>query len=124
MVAGPVTIRSPTHAMMSELPQVFTRHLFMCATERPPGHPRGSCGAQGAKGLWEYLSIALDKLGKPEIGRTASGCFGFCSAGPILVIYPEGVWYLPRTREDIDAIIATHLVGGELVERLAVVPRV
>ncbi|OYX86055.1 MAG: ferredoxin, partial [Azorhizobium sp. 35-67-5] len=41
-----------------------------------------------------------------------------------MVVYPEGVWYQPRTPEDIDEIVATHLVGGTLVERLVVVPRV
>lgn len=110
--------------MSLEIPQVFKRHVFFCVQQRPPTHPRGSCGAQGAMSLWEYMSARLEQQGMADIGRTATGCFGFCQAGPIMVVYPEGVWYQPRTPEDVDDIIKTHLVGGELVERLAVVPRV
>ena len=35
-----------------------------------------------------------------------------------MVIYPEGVWYTVRTREDVDEILQTHLIGGDRVERL------
>ncbi|MEL6980508.1 MAG: (2Fe-2S) ferredoxin domain-containing protein [Pseudomonadota bacterium] len=109
--------------MSFDVPQVFKRHVFFCMQQRPEGHPRGSCSGQGAAPLWEYLSAKLEVLRKVEIGRTATGCFGFCQAGPVMVVYPEGVWYTPRSSEDIDEIIETHLVGGALVERLAIVPR-
>ena len=39
-----------------------------------------------------------------------------------MVIYPEGVWYAPRTVADVDEIIETHLVGGGRVERLMLMP--
>jgi (2Fe-2S) ferredoxin len=107
-----------------DIPKVFARHAFICGVERPPGHPRGSCGAQGAKPLIDRLQARKERLNRPDIAVTTSGCFGFCAAGPVLVVYPEGVWYLPRTPDDIDAIVDTHLLGGELVERLVVVPRV
>jgi (2Fe-2S) ferredoxin len=38
-----------------------------------------------------------------------------------MVVYPEGIWYAPKTHEDIDEIVETHLKGGQLVERLVVV---
>lgn len=106
-----------------EIPLVFKYHVFMCFQQRPAGHPRGSCGAQGAGPLWEYLIKQVDQLGRPEISTTATGCFGFCSAGPLMVVYPQGIWYRPRSREDIDAIVSQHLIGGDLVERLAIVPQ-
>ena len=59
--------------------------------------------------------------GFPDVGFTASGCLGFCRAGPLMVVYPEGIWYAPKTPEDIDEIVETHLKGGQLVERLVVV---
>jgi (2Fe-2S) ferredoxin len=107
-----------------DLPQVYTRHVFCCFTQRPPHHPRGSCGANGAQPLWERLGKKIEATGRRDIAMTASGCLTFCQAGPIMVVYPEGVWYQPRTPEDIDEIVAAHLVGGKLVERLVVVPRV
>lgn len=105
-----------------ELPQVYRRHIFACGTERPPMHPRGSCGANGARPLWERLGSRIEALGLGgEVGFTVSGCLGFCSAGPLLVIYPEGVWYRPQSEADIDLIVERHLQRDELVEDLAVV---
>lgn len=106
----------------SELPQVFKRHIFTCFTQRPPQHPRGSCGQNGAQPLWDRLAARIDREGLAvEVGFTATGCLGFCSAGPLMVIYPEGVWYRPQTPDDIDTIVDTHLKEGKLVEDLAVV---
>jgi len=39
-----------------------------------------------------------------------------------MVVYPQGVWYTPRSEADIDEIIQSHFVEGKLVERLAIVP--
>jgi (2Fe-2S) ferredoxin len=54
----------------------------------------------------------------------ATGCLGFCQAGPLMVVYPAGIWYRPEEPEDIDEIVQSHLVDNQPVERLAVVPRV
>jgi (2Fe-2S) ferredoxin len=105
-----------------ELPQVYKRHVFACATQRPPGHPRGSCGATGAQPLWDRLGRALEGAGlTADIGLTASACLGFCKAGPLMVVYPEGVWYRPTTPDDIDEIVDSHLQRGRLVDRLVVI---
>jgi (2Fe-2S) ferredoxin len=104
-----------------ELPQTFKRHVFACYTQRPPGHPRGSCGALGAQPLWDRLGRKIESEHLAEVGFTPSGCLGFCSAGPLMVVYPEGVWYRPKTSEDIDEIVETHLKQGKLVERLVMV---
>lgn len=116
----PSTIEEAAEA----LPKVYDIHVFACHQTRPPGHPRGSCGAQGAGPLWERLGQRLERARLPATAMTASGCLGFCSAGPLMVVYPQGVWYAPRSAEDIDAIVDEHFVGGRLVERLVVVPRV
>jgi (2Fe-2S) ferredoxin len=39
-----------------------------------------------------------------------------------MVIYPEGVWYSVQTREDVDEILRTHLIGGGRVARLMLQP--
>jgi len=110
--------------MPIEVPQVFRHHVFMCFQDRPPNHPRGSCGQVGAKPLWEHLMARVERLGDATIGMTATGCLGFCKAGPLMVVYPEGLWYRPQSREDVDEIVQSHLVGGVPVERLIIVPKV
>ncbi|MEG1203208.1 MAG: (2Fe-2S) ferredoxin domain-containing protein, partial [Comamonas sp.] len=47
-----------------------------------------------------------------------------CAGGPIMAIYPEGVWYTYIDNEDIDEIIESHLKNGQVVERLLTPPDV
>ena len=105
-----------------DIPLVFKHHVFCCSQRRPPGHPRGSCGTAGAGPLWERLTSQLEKhqLGT-EVGVAATGCLGFCNAGPLMVVYPEGLWYQPKSPEDIDRIVTSHFVEGKPVEDLIVV---
>ena len=49
-----------------------------------------------------------------------AGCLDRCEEGPVIVVYPEEVWYTYVDRQDIDEIIDRHLVGGEIVERLRI----
>jgi (2Fe-2S) ferredoxin len=106
----------------ADIPQIYKRHIFACHTQRPPAHPRGSCGAAGAQPLWDRLGKRLEAEGlTADVGFTASGCLGFCSVGPLMVIYPEGVWYRPKTVEDIDEIVDHHLKHERLAEDLVVV---
>jgi (2Fe-2S) ferredoxin len=104
-----------------DLPQVFRHHVFCCSQNRPPNHPKGSCAARGAQPLWERLSARIQSRGLTDIGMAATGCLGFCQAGPLMVVYPEGLWYQPQTPEDIDEIVQSHLIDGNPVERLVVV---
>jgi len=91
-------------------------------TQRPPGHPHGSCGAAGSGKYFDLMKARLEAAGlTSEIGLTATGCLGFCQAQPLMVVYPEGVWYRPQAPEDLAEIIETHLKGDEIVERLAMV---
>jgi len=95
------------------------RHFFVCENERP-ALAKPSCRPRGAA---EILTALLEGVGAhPELwGRVAvtpSGCLGPCFEGPTMVVYPEGVWYVGVTKEDIAEIIEKHMVGGEPVERL------
>jgi (2Fe-2S) ferredoxin len=103
---------------------VFKHHVFICGQQRPPQHPRGSCGAAGSVPLIERLSAGVQALGNPEVAMTATGCIGFCQAGPIIVVYPEGIWYAPKSAGDIDEIVTSHLGEGKPVERLIIIPKV
>jgi len=105
----------------TEIPQVFTYHIFSCFQQRPPTHPRGSCAAKGAPQLWERLSQRLQSEQLPNVAMAGSGCLGFCDAGPLMVVYPQGVWYRPQSTTDIDEIVDKHFKSGEIVDHLAVV---
>ena len=45
---------------------------------------------------------------------------GRCEEGPVIVVYPEGIWYTYRNEKDLDEIIDEHLNHGRIVERLKI----
>lgn len=53
-----------------------------------------------------------------EIMVTNSGCFGICQSGPVMVVYPEGIWYSEVGADDIAEIVESHLEKGCKVSRL------
>ena len=53
-----------------------------------------------------------------EIKVVQTGCFGLCALGPIMIVYPEGVFYSRVTVDDVEEIVENHLLKGRVVERL------
>ena len=94
-------------------------HLIFC-TNIKENHKK-CCGGAGGSDMYIYAKNKLKamKLIKPGGVRvTSAGCMGRCAIGPVLVIYPEAVWYTYQTQNDIDEIIQTHVMQGGLVNRL------
>lgn len=61
------------------------------------------------------------KLSGPGKCRVNSaGCMDRCSEGPVIAVYPEGVWYTYVDKDDIDEIVDEHLVHGRVVQRLKI----
>jgi (2Fe-2S) ferredoxin len=63
-------------------------------------------------------SLALAGKGKVRVNQ--AGCLDRCEEGPVIVVYPEEVWYTYVDKADIDEIIEEHLVNGRVVERLRI----
>jgi (2Fe-2S) ferredoxin len=100
----------------------YEAHVFCCTNERPAGHPRGSCKPKGSEKLRDYMKARAKEFGLSRVRINTSGCLDRCELGPTMVIYPEGVWYSVQTREDVDEILQTHLIGGGRVSRLMLKP--
>ena len=98
-------------------------HVFICGQQRPPGHPRGCCtSAGGGQKLFDRLIGVISERNLWESGISAAqaSCLGSCKTGPVMVVYPENVWYQPTKVEDIDEIVQSHFIDGKPVERLLV----
>lgn len=104
-------------------PLFYRAHVFLCCNRRPEGHRRGSCAARGSEALRDYMKARAKELGLSGVRVNQAGCLDRCEFGPAMVIYPEGVWYRPQTREDIDEILAVHVQGGGRVRRLMLTER-
>jgi (2Fe-2S) ferredoxin len=102
-------------------------HVFVCGGK--------SCSKVGAAEVKKTFVDELEKrnlrYGKESKGRnpegpillTDCGSVGFCSIGTAVLVYPENVWYAQVRAEDVPEIIEKHLIGGEVVERLALINR-
>lgn len=100
----------------------YRLHAFCCTNVRPEQHPRGSCARKNAVALRDYLK---KKSKAKDVGRVrinASGCLDRCELGPVMVIYPDGIWYRYETESDVDEILESHVKGGKVVERLRLKP--
>ena len=97
----------------------YQRHIFFCTNERKPGE--ASCAqhhaADGAARC-KAQAKALGLMGPGKLRVNKAGCLDRCAAGPVAVVYPEGVWYTYVDDHDIDEIVHSHLQNGVVVERL------
>lgn len=104
---------------MSDL--YYQHHVFVCNNVRDDG--RTCCAERGAEGIQEYAKRrikSLDMNGQGKIRINKSGCLDRCEEGPVMVIYPEAVWYTYVDQQDVDEIIDSHLLSGKVVERLKI----
>lgn len=97
----------------------FDRHIFICTNERDESASRPSCLPNGSKKLKAAFKDAIKEAGlKHHIRANESGCLDQCEHGPVVVIYPEAVWYGFVDVKDVKEIVSEHLLHGRSVERL------
>ncbi|MCB1907601.1 MAG: (2Fe-2S) ferredoxin domain-containing protein [Rhodocyclaceae bacterium] len=101
------------------------KHVLVCVQSRPPGHPRGSCGANGCAEVYQRF---MDEFQARNLWAdfllTNTGCLGPCASGPTVLVYPEGVMYSAVGADDVVELIDRHLVADQPVERLRAAPGV
>lgn len=103
----------------------FKRHVFFCLNQRDAGEE--SCARQGAQAGFDRCKSRVKEAGLSGPGQVRvnkAGCLDRCSGGPVLVVYPEAVWYTFVDNDDIDEIVDSHLKNGQVVERLLIPPSV
>lgn len=85
--------------------KTYSRHLLFCTG--------GDCAGKS------LLKEARKLLGKDSvhIKRSKVSCLGACKFGPVVIVYPDGVWYRCPNKKALKEIIETHVQGGQLVQK-------
>lgn len=91
----------------------FEKHVFICTSGKV-------CSEEGRSPDVHARLKELVKLAGLEssIRVNHAGCMGQCGHGPLVVVYPDNVWYSAVAARDADEIFTEHLLGGRPVERL------
>lgn len=99
----------------------YQRHIFFCLNERQNGE--ACCAQHDAQTAFDRCKAQVKAAGLAGPGQVRvnkAGCLDRCAAGPVAVVYPEGVWYSYVDASDIDEIVESHLKNGQVVRRLLI----
>jgi (2Fe-2S) ferredoxin len=97
----------------------FKHHVFICTNERDESASRPSCSNEGSGKLKSAFKDAVKEAGlKGQIRANELGCLDQCEHGPVVVVYPDAVWYGFVHVKDVGEIVNEHLLHGRPVERL------
>ena len=93
-------------------PVPYERHVFGCYWGK-------DCGPCGGRKVLDALKAKAKAAGITDrIRVNKSGCLNQCDSGPMMVIYPEAIWYAGVSLEDVDEILERTLMMGEVIDRL------
>jgi len=96
-------------------------HFFVCTSSKAAGEPKGFCCSKNSSALVQKFVEVIDENGfSSEAMVTNTGCFGICDKGPIVAVYPQGVWYGNVTPADVEEIVLSHFDKGEALARLKI----
>ena len=94
-------------------------HLFVCAGFRADGETKGMCNKKGSTSLLPYIeNEILDRGLNAQI--TGTGCMKACDHGPVMVIYPRGIWYGKVDNEEAVDAVLDALEEGETAEEFLI----
>ena len=96
----------------------YQKHVVFCVNQR---QNKQCCNNAGADDYCQYFKKRLKALGIKGQGLnhvSSSSCLGRCSEGPVVVVYPDAVWYTYQNQNDLEQIIQDHIINDTIVKRL------
>lgn len=97
----------------------YKKHIFICENLRPENSGGASCGVHKTSEFRAKMKASLQQKGLHKQYRVnRSGCLGQCAKGPVMVIYPQGLWYSGFSASDVDEIIEESVIADNEIPRL------
>ena len=97
--------------------QPFKYHIIVCTQKKEENAT--CCAAAGSASVADAVYRELGTAGlSDEVVVSTCGCLGLCESGPVMIVYPEGTWYVKLTAADVKEIVASHIAQGKPVTRL------
>jgi (2Fe-2S) ferredoxin len=88
----------------------YKYHVFVCTYGK-------TCPKQGAEDVHDTLKKAVKESGlKDQVRINHAGCMNQCGHGPMVVIYPENVWYSHVDQRGARRIFNEHILRGNVVD--------
>ena len=98
-----------------------SHHIFICGKSRKAGSSRGSCDPDEKEALKSVFKKELKKAGLSRTVRTQqTNCLDQCEHGPVVVIYPQGLWYGTVQPDDVPRIVAETIGRGTVLPDLVI----
>lgn len=89
----------------------YKHHVFVCTSGK-------TCPLDGSLHVHAILKKLVAATGmRGDVRVNHSGCMNQCGHGPMVVVYPEDVWYCQVDEEGARRIVEEHLFGGAVVEK-------
>ena len=97
----------------------YRTHVFVCTSG-------DDCPSRGdVEQHVKFLRAEALRAGlKTDVRINKAGCFSQCGHGPMIVVYPDNVWYAGVQESDLQEILDSHILGGKPVQRLIYDPGV
>ena len=99
--------------MPSAFMEPYSRHVLVCVG--------GFCSTdRRGRELYALLPELLDRenllFGPRRVKRSETPCLGVCAGGPIVAVYPDGIWYRSVTPALLERIVVEHLRDGKVID--------
>lgn len=96
-------------------------HIFVCTSSRVNGQQKGFCHARESVEIVNSFMEEIEERGLGgQVMVSNTGCLALCERGPLVVVYPDSVWYGGVSPEDVEEIMDEHIEGGSPVKRLEI----
>ena len=97
---------------------IYVKHIFICTNYRE-NESRCSCGNNASDQIrLKFVELLKKNKLNDNIRSNKSGCMNLCEYGPVIVIYPKGIWYVNVKINDVEEIFQKSILKDEVIKHL------